>query len=265
MSRIGAALRTATALVALCGSGALGAAMNATPAVETTRGSGALGAAMTEPVLAPYVATYSVARGNFRLGQTTMTLDAPVDGVWTLTSSSEASGLASLFTNVSIEERSRFRIEDGLPVPLSHEYQMARSKKNRDFSLAFDWVERVVTGDVRGEPASEPLSSGAVDRHTAPLAVALAAAGAREFPYEFVMVDRARTRHYTATLDGEEFMDAPGGKLATVRVRLMRVDEPERQFRFWFAPALDYAPVRIRSVDDDGDTVTLQLTSFTRK
>lgn len=251
MPRVGAVLRTAT--------------------VALTFASGALGAAMTDgepelrgPALQPYTATYSVTRGSLRLGRTTMTLESPESGVWTLTSSSEASGLVSLFTNVSIDERSRFRIEDGLPVPVSHEYRMPGSKKNRDFSLVFDWVERRVTGVVRGEPTSEALAPGAVDRHTAPLAVALAAAGARDFPHEFVMVDRARIRHYNATLDGEEFVDTRSGKLATVRVLLTRVDEPERKFRFWFAPALDYTPVRIRSVDDDGDTVTLQLLSYTR-
>ena len=214
--------------------------------------------------IAPFEATYSISRGHLRIGEMTMKLEPPTDGIWTYRSSSEASGLVAMFTDVSIVEQSTFRVEDGLPVPLTHDYRMPGSEKNRDFSLAYDWVDREVRGVVRGERAAEPLAPGAVDRHTATLAMAAAVAGARAFPFEFVMIDRARTRRYDATLLGAETLKTDAGEIATVRTLLVRVGEPERQFRFWFAPALGHLPVRIQSVDDDGKTVTLQLTSYSR-
>jgi hypothetical protein len=213
--------------------------------------------------LRPYEATYSVTRGHIRLGEMTSTLHAPVDGVWRYHSHSETSGFVAMFRKIAIDEQSTFRVEHGQPVPLAHEYRMAGSRKNRDFSLDFDWVAREARGVVRDETVVEPLGPGVIDRHTAPLSVALAAAGGREFPFDLVMIDRGRTRHYHATRRGEEALHLGDDELATVRVLLVRQDEPERQFRFWFAPTLNFVPVRIQSVDDDGKTITLQLTSYT--
>ena len=212
--------------------------------------------------LTPFEAVYTITRGRLRIGELSMRLEPPVEGVWRYRSASEASGLVAMFTDVSIVEQSTFRVEDGLPVPLSHDYRMPGSEKNRDFSLAFDWVEREARGVVRGEPAAEPLAPGAVDRHTATIAMAAATAGARAFPFEFVMIDRARTRRYDATLQGVQTLETAAGRIETVRALLVRVGEPERQFRFWFAPELGHLPVRIQSVDDDGKTVTLQLLRY---
>ncbi len=212
--------------------------------------------------LRPYEATYSVTRGHIRLGEMTSTLHAPVDGEWRYHSHSETSGFVAMFRQIAIDEISTFRVEQGEPVPLSHTYRMAGSRKNRDFSLEFDWVAREARGMVREESVVEPLGPGVIDRHTAPLSVALAAAGEREFPFDLVMIDRGRTRQYHATRRGEETLNTAAGEIATMRVLLVRADEPERQFRFWFAPTMNHVPVRIQSVDDDGKTITLQLTQY---
>lgn len=215
------------------------------------------------PTLVPYEATYTVTRGHLRLGEMTSTLHAPVDSVWRYQSHSETSGFVAMFRQISIDEQSTFRVEYGKAVPHTHAYRMNGSRKNRDFSLEFDWADREVRGVVRGESVTEPLLPDAVDRHTAPLAVALAAAGAREFPFDLVMVDRGRTRRYHATMGGEETLATEAGDIETVHVLLVRADDHERQFRFWFAPALNHVPVRIQSIDDDGKTITLQLTAYT--
>ncbi|MEX0900394.1 MAG: DUF3108 domain-containing protein [Gammaproteobacteria bacterium] len=241
----------------IVGAALVGAALYAAmPTHATPRDAG--------PSLTPFEATYTVTRGHIRLGEMSATLHAPVDGVWRYHSHSETSGFVAMFRQITIDEQSTFRMEQGRPVPLAHEYRMGGSRKNRDFSLAFDWVAREVHGVVRGETVTEPLGPGAIDRHSAPLSVALAAAGGRAFPFDVVMVDRGRTREYETAHRGEETLKTDAGEIATVRVLLVRKDEPDRQFRFWFAPALDHVPVRIQSVDDDGKTITLQLKSYTR-
>lgn len=215
------------------------------------------------PTLVPYEATYTVTRGHLRLGEMKSTLQTTVDGVWQYKSDSETTGFVAMFRKITIDEQSTFRVEDGQAVSLTHAYRMGGSRKNRDFSLEFDWDRQEVNGVVRGETVTEAVGPGAVDRHTAPLTVALAVAGARDFPFDLEMMDRGRTRHYHATLSGEETLDTEAGEIATVRVLLVRADDHERQFQFWFAPALDHVPVRIQSVDDSGKTVTLQLMSYT--
>ncbi len=215
------------------------------------------------PSLVPFEATYSVTRGRLRLGEMKSTLQTAADGVWRYYSDSETTGFVAMFRQITIDEGSTFRVENGQAISLTHTYHMGGSRKNRDFSLEFDWDTHEVRGIVRGEAVTEAVGPGAVDRHTAPLTVALAVAGARDFPFDLEMMDRGRTRHYHATLSGEETLDTEAGEIATVRVLLVRADDPERQFRFWFAPTLDYVPVRIQSVDDDGKTITLQLTAYT--
>lgn len=214
-------------------------------------------------VLEPVTATYALTRGRVRLGEMTTELTGPVDGVWRYRSESRATGFVAMFTDISIDEQSEFRVDDGHTVPLRHDYVMAGSKKDRDFSLVFDWRDLaprgVVRGTVRGDDVAEPVPPGAVDRHTTPLALALAVAAGREFPFEFVMVDRARVRHYEATDDGEEKLDTRAGRFDTARILLTRLDDPERKFWFWLAPERGYLPVRIRSVDDSGRLITVQL------
>lgn len=213
--------------------------------------------------LPQYEAHYEVSRGNVG-GESTMQLSPAGDGRWVFQSHLRTTGLLSLVLRIEIEETSRFMLERGRLVPLQHLYRFHGGSKNRDFTLDFDWVERRVHGTVRGEPAEAPLAAGAVDRHAMIPALMLELAGDEpRFPQNYVVIDRARIRHFEVFIDGEETLATGAGEYDTLRVVQQRMDDETRRFVSWHAPALDYIPVRIESQDDEGRTVTMNLKELT--
>lgn len=223
---------------------------------------GAAGDALApEPTLEPYRATYSVSRGIMR-GESVVTL-TPAGDTWTYHSQLRTTGLAALL-RIEINEYSEFRVEHGSVVPLVHRYTLDGRRKDRDFALAFDWVERRVNGTVRGKRVEAELEPGVIDRHSVPPSLMLDLAAGREFPRHYVVMDQGRTRHLEVSLDGEETLRTAAGEFETRRVVQQRVDKPERRFVTWLAPSLGNLPVKIQSVDDDGATVTMELTGYVR-
>lgn len=215
-----------------------------------------------EPMLVPYTATYNVIRNRIRVGRARVELSALEDGVWLYRTESRTAGLAALLRNVSIVEHSRFRVEDGWPVSLEHGYAMTGSRRDRDFHLDFDWVRRTVSGIFEGEPVEMDLPAGSVDRHTMPLTLVLDMRSGRPYPRHLVMVDRTRLREFEVRPDGVTELATEAGTFETVRMVQQRLDKEERRFLVWLAPALGHVPVRIQSVDDEGATITLELTDF---
>lgn len=209
--------------------------------------------------LPQYEAIYEVSRGNVG-GESVMQL-SPMDGDrWEFKSHLRTTGLLSLVLRIEIEETSRFTLEQDNLVPLQHLYRFHGGSKNRDFTLDFDWIDRRVHGTVRGEPAEAPLDAGAVDRHAMIPALMLELAGDEpRFPQRYIVIDRARIRHFEVFISGEETLDTGAGRYDTLRVVQQRLDDETRRFVSWNAPELDYIPVRIESQDDEGRTVTMIL------
>jgi hypothetical protein len=190
---------------------------------------------------------------------------APPGGPWTYHSVGRTTGLASLLSSGGLVETSVFTVEDGRVIPRSHVYRMPGSRRNRDFTLRFDWNQAVVTGEVRGEPVTEALPAGAVDRHAMPVAVLLDLASRKTFPRRYIMVDRGRIRELDARIDRNERIETEAGVFQTTVVVQQRLDDPERRYLIWVAEdAAGLFPVRIASVDDDGADMVLELTALAR-
>ncbi len=213
--------------------------------------------------LEPYSAVYTVTRGRIRVGEMTTTLERRDDGTWEYRSESRTTGLLSLLRDIRIVERSVFRVVDGEVRSLEHDYDFDGGRKNRNFSLEFDWENCVVHGTRYGEPVSAELVAGATDRHATPVAVMYDVATARAFPRPFVMIDRARTRHYENSIVGTGRLELKAGPVETIEVLQQRVDDETRRFRTWLAPSMGFLPVRIQSIDDEGADVTLDLVKYT--
>lgn len=221
-------------------------------------------AAPADNVLEPYSASYEVSRGLLR-GETEVTLARRDDGTWSYHSRLVTKGLISLLRTIEINEHTDFRIEDGRLVPLRHRYTIeGAGSRDRDFDIAFDWVERRAGGIVRGETVDTALEPGIVDRHAMTLALSLDTASGREYPRHYVILDRGRIRHFDAHTDGTVSMRTEAGEFETLHVVQQRTDDPGRRFLTWLAPSLGYIPVRIKSVDDDGRDVTMTLTGIRR-
>jgi hypothetical protein len=115
----------------------------------------------------------------------------------------------------------------------------------------------------------QPLLPGAQDRLSVllQLAAMLAAAPAKFPAGSAIAVQTVGTRDaqpWLFTVEGDEALDLPGGRVATLKlVRLPRGDYDIR-VELWLGTAMDYVPVRIRLTQANGDFVDQQWTSTDR-
>ncbi len=115
----------------------------------------------------------------------------------------------------------------------------------------------------------QPLLPGAQDRLSVFLQLAaMLAAEPAKFPAgTAITLQTVGTRDSQAwlfTVEGEETLDLPGGRVATRKVSRAPRGEYDLRVELWLAIAMDYVPVRIRLTQPNGDFVDQQWSSTDR-
>ena len=114
------------------------------------------------------------------------------------------------------------------------------------------------------------LLAGAQDRLSVLLQLGAMLAGE---PHRFpagttVLIQTATTRDaepWAFTVEGAEPLDLPGGSVSTVKLVRPPRHEFDQRMELWLAPGLDYAPVRLRLTQPNGDWVDQQWSSTDRR
>ena len=123
----------------------------------------------------------------------------------------------------------------------------ARSGKEDDGELRFDWSRNTVSGVVEGETIDLATEPGVQDRSSIQIAVATALLRGVE-PGTIALVDDNRIKRYTYTKKERSMVDSPLGKLDTVIYESSREGGSSRTSRFWMAPSLEFLPVRAEQI-----------------
>jgi hypothetical protein len=114
-----------------------------------------------------------------------------------------------------------------------------------------------------------PLLPGAQDRLSVLLQLGAMIAGdpQRFGPDTTIAIQTAGTHdaeQWLFTVEGEEELQLPGGAVHALKL----IRNPRKQFdqkvELWLAPAMDYAPVRLRLTQPNGDSVDQQWSSTDR-
>ena len=125
--------------------------------------------------------------------------------------------------------------------------EFADERTGRNTARAnFDWDQKTVTQQYKGEPRVEPLPPRAHDRLAWLFDFAFAPPG-REAVFN-VFNGRGQS-HHVYTLAGTERVKTPLGELEALR--FMRGSGDERT-EVWFARKLDFLPVRLLVLEQDG-------------
>jgi hypothetical protein len=114
-----------------------------------------------------------------------------------------------------------------------------------------------------------PLLPGAQDRLSVLLQLsALIAAQPQKYPAgASVEIQTAGTRDaepWTFTIENEEMLELPGGKLRAIKLQRNARKEYDTKVELWLAPGMDYAPVRLRLTQPNGDWADQQWSSTDR-
>lgn len=245
-------MRTLAFLLALVAGGAV-AADAAAPAVAVSA------AATVSPSASQQ--TYVLSRGRLTLGEAQFRL-APsgAEGCWRYEYVAQPTGLAALFIG-KLSERSDFCVEDGRLQSRHFEFHRADRAKD-DFSVDFDWK----AGTAKTSRGVEvPLADGVTDRLAMQIAIQrwVIARNGTPGPEELAItkVEAKRAKTYRFRISARESLAVPAGRFDAIRVE--RVDNPDRSVRFWLAPALGYAAIRVEDLEDGSEQFSMALKSAT--
>lgn len=210
--------------------------------------------------LPEFTAIYDFERGRVSVGESRMTLERSQDDIYRYTAESKATGFISIFVDDVIREESLFRFEEGEFWAISYDYRQLNSSKNRNESIAYDWVERVALVNYRGHKSQPELVPGTVDRFLLQLAIT-AHSQSGELDRTYRIIDNGRVKDFRLKSGDIEKVVTPAGTFNALRVE--RVDrDPDKKLRLWLAPELAYLPVRIEQEKRNEETLRLVLKRF---
>jgi hypothetical protein len=190
---------------------------------------------------------YSVQWGGVSLGDGVITLK-PVGGDC-FEYKSETDPIAIVrWTYGSPSEFSRFCVRDGEVYPSHFEYRNGKSDDNftLDFDAARQRAKTMKGGEIHEINVPEPV----YDRFSLQEAVRLWVArnagrlgSERDFTF---LEDKNTLKTYRFRIQRTEKVKTPAGTFDTLLVE--RIDNPKKSYRYWLAPAREYAPVKIEHI-----------------
>ena len=202
-----------------------------------------------KPFSASYTADWKQVPISGTAGRSLKALD---NGRWEL--DFEASMLVA-----SLKETSTLRMESDAFLPLTYRFDRSGLGKSKQVELDFDWTEKQVLGNDRGEPVRFPLNRGLMDKSTYQLVLQHdVAAGKQSVSYQVIDGDELDT--YDFRVLGGERVRTQAGLIDAIKVE--RVRDPTKSARktvLWFAKDWDFLLVRLHQVEKDGKEYQIML------
>jgi Protein of unknown function (DUF3108) len=135
-------------------------------------------------------------------------------------------------------------------VPQKYRYDGATNHDN-DVELNYDWTKNRVTGNWHGRALDLALVPGAQDAMSVRAAILVDLQAGRTLS-EFTMIDDEKLKTFEYRKVGTAEMAAPGGPVPTdIYESRAKGEQGGRYIRYWYAPSLDYLPVRVEQFDSN--------------
>lgn len=157
-----------------------------------------------------------------------------------------------------ITETSKFKWDskEHRAIPLEYNYKRSGLGKNRNMQLLFDWDNNQVSNSEK--KTRLPLDASKKIQDSLSYQVQLhqdLLAGKKKLGY--FITNGKKVREYKFEIDGEEVLDTPLGKVATVRVKRVQTSA-ERETYAWFAKDFQYLLVRLQQ-EENGSAYTIYI------
>ncbi len=210
--------------------------------------------------LKPYSAEYQLRLGSLVVGRAQITLSLSADGQYSYRAYTRPVGLAALFRQDEITEQSEGRIVNDAVVPSRYLYTHKRPKRTREVNLDFNWPAGRVANQIAGTPWSMEIPEGTQDKFSQQLALILAV-GRGDKAAEYRVADGGLLKRYRYTEVNRERISTKTGEYSAIKLVRNKGDRPSRT-TLWFAPDLNFLPVKITKREKDGDYI-MELISVT--
>ncbi|TAA48661.1 DUF3108 domain-containing protein [Corallincola spongiicola] len=205
----------------------------------------------------PYQAEYKVFRGGSEYGKGSRSLLQVEDGLWYLETSTDVSWL---FLSDRRQEKSWFKVFDDHVVPL--QYKQKRSGTGPDYLsfVLFDHRLKKVKEIGDYDEFEAVYQPGVLDGASYQFQMMRdIQAGVKDITYPIIM--SGENKEYRFKLIGEEELETPFGKLATVKLERIRGNK-KRQTYVWLAKEYGYVVARIWQAKGGSEQADLQISHF---
>lgn len=180
------------------------------------------------------------------------------DATYSITSTTEAKGLASLFFNSLLQSSVGMITENGLR-PNRYIYQYGNDDTKKQ-TAEFAWSDGIVEMHSAKGSKTESIRQGTQDLLS--------------FMYQFMfeppldntqlsVTNGKSLRSYTYSFEGEELVQTRLGELKTVH--LANTGEEQSKTELWLAMDYQYIPVKIRKTEKNGSIIEQTMTRLTVK
>lgn len=202
----------------------------------------------------PFTAVYKVTKGIMSVGTTKRKLEATGNDNYVFESVTKPGGIAKLFTDGKVIERSQWRMVDNKLVPQEYTYVNTGDSK-RNVKVVFDWETNKVINTVNGDPWSMEIEDDTLDKLIYQLAIMYDLNGG-ETKLHYQVADGGKTKTYDIEIQGEERIVTELGTFTTIKVSRTNND---RTTIMWCAKELQYLPARISQKKKDDTAITAEL------
>ena len=211
--------------------------------------------------IAPFEIVYSVSNHILNAGTAKLVLMRE-ENFWSYSLTTKPRGILKLAGKGHIREFStlRFADVDG-DIEFHTQTYLYRQDKERRRSVdaRFDWDARNISYTYRGEQSTETFEQPVIDRLSATLLIMDTLRKGGFTSTVLNVFDNGDIKDVTFKHDGVETLDTPLGKIETIRVINFSGTGGNRETITWFAPSLDYVPVKIEHSKRGDLVVRLKL------
>jgi len=207
--------------------------------------------------LTPYTAFYNTTISGLSASNH-ITL-SPVDstGQIELRSISKARGLTKLFKNDPIVEYTRFKEVNGEYHPIEYHYLFNNDSSKRDAWIIFDQEKLVAKSLYKTEIVELNIQPAHVDRMLEQL-IFRTDLMTGSVADKYLTIERNSLRESIYKKLGSEIIKTEAGSFHTVKYSRQRVGSTRRLI-IWFAPELEYLPVRMQHFKEKKITGSMTL------
>lgn len=197
----------------------------------------------------PFSARFSVSRGALPLGDLVVKLSLEKPDHYYYHAETIPGLLARLFTGDEIIEESRGSLTPDAVIPERYNLKQ-KGNEAEHTEIRFDWHDDKAHTTSEGVTWSQQIDAGTQDRLSQQLMLRLHLAQGMKV-MEYPVADGGKIKRYRFQVVGEEPVKTPNGRLRCLKVQRTKGTRPP-DYIIWFAPDLDYLPVRIERKQKSG-------------
>jgi Protein of unknown function (DUF3108) len=212
------------------------------------------------PTIRPHTALYRVTVKGIGAGTFELRLRAvPPAGHYRYETIPHPVLLARLFVSADSRELSEFHLGPAGVVPDSYHLDDGGSHRD-DIRMQYDWERGRVTGTRSGQPLDLGISAGTQDVMSIRAAI-LYDLAAGKTATEYAMIDQGEIKSFVYHAVGRETITTPQGSYETLVWTSARKgsDGRDKTWKYWYAPALGFLPVRAAQLEDGHTRLLFEL------